>query len=380
MLRVGLVVGEPSGDALGAGLIGSLQTLHPDVRVEGILGPQLTALGGNQIFSMDRLSVMGIFEVLSHYVDLASIRNRLKHHFLRNPPDVFIGIDAPDFNLQLEADLRRAGIPTMHYVSPSVWAWRPGRVKTVASAADKLLTLFPFEKNYYRATGLEVECVGHPLADEIPLGPYQNDMRLELGLPADQQILAIMPGSRAAEFSRHAEVFLQTAYQCWENHSELYFVSSLVNDEMRVEFDRLVASQAPGLPIKTYSGLSREVLAACDVALLASGTITLEAMCLKKPMVVAYRISPLSYQIARRLVVSRWISLPNILAQEPLVPEFIQSDVRPATLVPALEHWLTDRNARSELQRRFESMHADMRLDTNQTAAKAVLSLCQKHH
>lgn len=376
MLRVGLVVGEPSGDELGAGLINALRELHGHVQVEGILGPRLAELGGKSIFPMDALSVMGLVEVASHYLELVSVRNRLKHHFINNPPDVFIGIDAPDFNLRLEYELRQSGIKTVHYVSPSVWAWRPGRVRTVAESADLLLTLFPFESDFYHDQDIKTNCVGHPLADAIPLQPSTETRRSELGLPLDKTVVALMPGSRRAEMDRHVVPFILTASECYSRNKNLHFVTSLVNEDMLDQFRNAVTRYAPNLPVSSFIGKSREVLESCDLALLASGTITLETMLLKKPMVIGYKLSTISYYLLRLLISSKWVGLPNILAQEKLVPEYFQDDVNPEILAPALEYWLTDEAAVNNLRSRFHDMHAEMKRDTNKKAANAVLAIC----
>ncbi|MCS3902530.1 lipid-A-disaccharide synthase [Methylohalomonas lacus] len=379
MLRVGLVVGEPSGDELAAGLVKALQKLHGQVKVEGILGPRLAELGGKIIFPMDALSIMGLAEVASHYLELVSVRNRLKHYFLRNPPDVFIGIDAPDFNLKLEYELRQSGIKTVHYVSPSVWAWRSGRVKTVAESADLLLTLFPFEEKFYRGEQIRTICVGHPLADAIPLQPSTEERRNELGLPADKTIIALMPGSRRAEMDRHIVPFILTASECFARDKNLHFVTSLINEDMLSQFRETVERYAPGLPVTSFIGISRKVLESCDLALLASGTITLETMLLKKPMVIGYKMSTISYYLLRWLISSKWVGLPNILAQENLVPEYFQYDVNPEVLVPALKHWIFDKNAADNLRSKFYNMHVEMRRDTNKIAANAVLELCENN-
>lgn len=378
MLRIGIVVGEPSGDALGAGLIRSLRQYHPDLVVEGVLGPQLIQAGGKAIFPMSKLSVMGLFEVLLEYPDLASIRNRLKHYFYRNPPDVFIGIDSPDFNLQLEEDLRASGIKTVHYVSPSVWAWRPKRVSKVARAADLLLTLFPFESDFYRNESLKLECVGHSMADAIPLQPDTQAARQSLGLPTSKRIIALMPGSRRAELARLSKPFLETAMACYQGNPGLHFVSNVIDAEARTSLEQAVSRYAPGLPLTLFEDQPRETLASCDVALLASGTVTLETMLLKKPMVIAYRMAAPTYYLLRLMVSSRWAGLPNILAQETLVPEYFQGQVRADVLAPALMHWLNNLDDARALINRFTELHREMKLDANEKAAAAVQKLCQQ--
>lgn len=376
MLRIGIVVGEPSGDVLAAGLVAAVREKKPDILIEGILGPRLIEAGGNSIFSMDKLSVMGITEVFSAYLELANIRNRLKHHFLRHPPDIFIGVDAPDFNLDLEEGLRNAGIKTLHYVSPSVWAWRRGRVRKVARAADMLLTLFPFETDFYEGLELDVECVGHPLADSIPVQPDTGNARHVLDIPKEKQVVALMPGSRLKEISRHAPPFLMTASACHESDRGLLFITNSLDEEMDALMQSMIDRHAPGLPIRRYIGCSRKVLQASDVALLASGTVTLEAMLLKKPMVIGYILSALTYTFIRALASTKWAGLPNILAQDTLVPEYFQSDVNPEKLMPAVMHWLNDHQSREYLLETFRKLHESMRLGANERAADALLKLC----
>ncbi len=377
MLRIGIVVGEPSGDQLGADFVRLLRANGCDLRVEGILGSQLVAAGGNAIFPMEQLAVMGLVEVLGRYFELTSIRNRMKQYFLRHPPDVFIGIDAPEFNLGLETGLRHAGIRTMHYVSPSVWAWRSGRVKKVARAADKLLTLFPFEAQFYSGLDLDVEYVGHPLADQIPLRVDKYQAREKLELPANKTIIALMPGSRASELKHHVQPFIETASLCDSQYPDLHFVTNMLRDEAKHYFLEELNRIAPTLPVSVYQGRSREVLQACDAALLASGTITLEAMLLKKPMVVAYKVVPLTYYILRKLIKSQWISLPNIISNTTLVPEFFQRDVRAEVLTPSLMHWIDDQSARVSLMAEFERLHKNMQLGANDRVAAAVLKMAQ---
>lgn len=376
MLRIGIVVGEPSGDELGAGLVEALKQQHPNIEIEGIAGPRVMAAGGRAIFPMSRLTVMGISEVLLEYPELASIRNRLKHYFLDNTPDVFIGIDAPDFNLKLEEELRLAGIKTVHYVSPSVWAWRRNRVKQVARSADLLLTLFPFESSFYSDVELDIECVGHPLADSIPVTTDHDVARRELGIPMDRKVVAVMPGSRTNELSRLAKPFIETAATCYERDNNLIFISSLLDDEIRHLFEKQISEIAPHVPFKVFCNRSRDVLQASDAALLASGTITLETMLLNKPMVVAYKLSPFTYHVLRLLISTRWASLPNILAQDTLVPEFFQSDVTASKLAPALHHCLYDVEYRNSLIERFSAMHSAMQLGSSSRAAKSILRLC----
>ncbi|MEX0951519.1 MAG: lipid-A-disaccharide synthase [Gammaproteobacteria bacterium] len=377
MLRVGIVAGEHSGDQLGAGLMQALKQQCPDIRFEGILGPRMLAEGGHTLFPMDALAVMGLVEVVGRYLDLTYIRHQVKLHFLQNPPDVFIGIDAPDFNLGLETGLKRAGIKTVHYVSPSVWAWRKSRVHTVARAADRLLTLFPFEAACYRDTNLQVEFVGHPLADTIPLQTATHAAKAALGIATSKPVFAIMPGSRRAELQRHGMIFLQAFQWCQQQIPDVQGVIGLTDADASEFFQQQFGELAANLNIRIVTADSLTVMQAADVVLLASGTVALEAMLLKKPMVVAYKLAPVSFYILRRLVNIPWIALPNILQREQVVPEFLQDDVTPENLGRALLDWWQSPARRSELQKNFMALHQLLRCDTNSRAASAVLGLCQ---
>ena len=376
MLRIGIVVGEPSGDALGAGLVREIKNLQPDVEIEGILGPRIIAEGGVSHFPMSKLSVMGITEVASEYLELVSVRNRIKHKFLDNLPDVFIGIDSPEFNLGLEKELRDCGIKTIHYVSPSVWAWRKSRVFKVARSADLLLTLFPFESRFYDSVDINVKCVGHPLAYSIPLTPDTLGARRSLGLDQDKTTIAIMPGSRRNEINSLSLPFISTAKAYFNQYNNIQFISSFVDDESRKCFQTYVDKYAPDLPLTVYTGSSHLVLEACDLSLVSSGTITLEAMLFKKPMIISYITSAISYHILRFLVSSKWIGLPNILAQKTIVPEFIQNDVTVDNLLHEINKWMSDEKLRNELINIYNNIHKNMKMNTDREAAEAVLALC----
>ncbi len=374
-LRVGVVAGEASGDLLGAGLISAIRQRHPDAVFEGIAGPQMIAAGAHSLFPMDRLSVMGIVEVLGRYRELLGIRRQLSKHFRETPPDVFIGIDAPDFTLGLERQLRQAGIKTVHYVSPSVWAWRQGRVKKIAQSTDLMLTLFPFEEKFYLQHQLPVEFVGHPLADTIPLSVDQAAARKLLGLPADHKILALLPGSRSNELQYLASTFIETVRWLRVKHPHLEVVVPLANDARRTQFEQALAqiSDAPAMTL--VDGQSREVMAAADVVLLASGTAALEAMLLKCPMVVAYKLAPLTYWLAKRMVKVDNFSLPNLLANETLVPEFIQHEATPEQLGQAVLSYFENTALNEQVNQRFHEIHQTLRQDASQQAANAVLAL-----
>ncbi len=375
MLRIGVVAGEASGDQLGAGLIRAIHARHPDAVFEGVAGPQMAAAGCNVIVPAERLAVMGLVEVLKHYRELRAIRARLARHFLVNPPDVFIGIDAPDFNLGLEQRLRRSGIRTVHYVSPSVWAWRQSRVKKIARAADLMLTLFPFEAEFYRRSDVNVCFVGHPLADTIPLVIDRAAAREKLQLPGQKTIIALLPGSRLSEVNQLAPLFIDAAARCLEKCPQLHFVAPLINRAVRERFEQLLAGAGSNLPITLCDGRAHEVMAAADMVLVASGTATLEAMLLKRPMVVAYRLAPLTHFLLKRMVRIGRFALPNLLAGTELVPEFIQERATAANLAGALLDYLDNPGQVSELGKTFEQWHITLRQGASDKAATAILAL-----
>lgn len=374
-MRFGIVAGEASGDLLGAGLIAAIKQRHPDAVFEGIAGPQMIAAGAESLFPMERLSVMGIVEVLGRYRELLGIRRQLAAHFRANPPDAFIGIDAPDFNLGLERQLREAGIKTVHYVSPSVWAWRQRRVKKIARSTDLMLTLFPFEASFYEQHHVPVRFVGHHLADTIPLDVDRAGARRALDLPASGEILALLPGSRSNELHYLAATFIDTARWLRARRPGLTLVVPLVNPQRRAQFEALLAEQADPPPLILVDGHSREVMAAADVVLLASGTAALEAMLLKRPMVVAYRLAAFTYWLAKRLVKVDKVSLPNLLADEHLVPELIQHEATPGNLGTAVLNYLENPEAAAAINARFDQIHRDLRRNASDQAADAILQL-----
>lgn len=376
-LRVGIVAGEASGDILGAGLLAELNRRFPDIEIEGIGGELMQAEGCQSLYAMDRLSVMGLVEVLSRLRELLGIRKSLVAHFNEHRPDLFIGIDAPDFTLNLEGKLRSIGIPTVHYVSPSVWAWRSKRVFKILKTTDLMLTLFPFEAKFYEKHAMPVEFVGHPLANMIPLEADQASARSDLSLPQGQRIVALMPGSRGGELKYLAQPFLDTARWLLKRHSDLIFVMPAANQQRFDYLRELLDRDYSDLPIELVLKRSREVMTAADAVLLASGTATLEALLLKKPMVVAYRMAPLTYSILSRLVKSDYISLPNLLADAPLVPEILQDEVRPGILGPAVEQALLDSDDSSNLKHRFVDIHHQLRQDASKKAVDAIVKLLQ---
>jgi lipid-A-disaccharide synthase len=377
-MRFGIVAGEASGDLLGAGLISAIKQRFPDAEFEGIAGPQMIAAGAKSLFPMERLSVMGIVEVLGRYRELLGIRRQLAAHFRRNPPDAFIGIDAPDFNLGLERQLREAGIKTVHYVSPSVWAWRQRRVKKIARSTDLMLTLFPFEAGFYEVHQVPVQFVGHPLADTIPLTVDQAAARQALSLPETGEILALLPGSRSNELHYLSATFIETVRWLQQRRPDLTVVVPLANAVRRAQFEQALAAVPDAPPMVLVDGHSREVMAAADAVLLASGTAALEAMLLKRPMVVAYKLAPFTYWLARRLLKVENVSLPNLLAGETLVPELIQHEATPERLGQAVLAYFERPEQAAAIHRRFDEIHHSLRRDASRQAADAVLALIGK--
>ncbi len=372
---IGIVAGEDSGDLLGAELIHALKKGSPELRFTGIGGKQMSAAGFECLYPSEKLAVMGIVEVIRHYPELRRIRANVKKHFISQPPALFIGIDAPDFNIALEHDLRAAGIHTVHYVSPSIWAWREYRLKKIAQAVDMMLTLFPFESSYYEKMGIPVQCVGHPLARRIPLKPDPAAARARLNLPQDAKIIALMPGSRASEWEKLAEPFLQTALWCKQSRPELRFITNLTSETACEYFAAVSRRIAPKLEISVFTGQSLDVMGAADVVLLASGTAALEAMLLKRPMVVAYRVNWLTYQIVRRLIRVPYVSLPNLLAGEALVPECLQYDCEPTIMGREILAWLDDRVRTAKVMQKFLDIHESICPDADELLANTLLDM-----
>lgn len=375
-VRIGIVAGEASGDILGAGLIAALQERIPNLQVEGIAGPRMLGLGAQSLFPMERLSVMGLVEPLKRLPELLRIRRTLRRHFIDNPPDLFVGIDSPDFNLSLEESLKTAGIPTVHYVSPSVWAWRRGRIKKIARAVDHMLTLLPFEADFYREHQVPVTFVGHPLADEIPLQVDTAAAREELGFAPGDRVVALLPGSRGGEVKLLGPLFLQAARWCHQRRPELRFVLPAANEQRLAELKQLLENYGD-LPVTLLDGNSHGAVAAADNVLIASGTATLETMLLKKPMVVAYKMAGLSYAIFSRMLHTSWVSLPNLLAQRELVPEILQDDATPENLGAALLQFYDDPLLYDQLQREFDDLHQQLRRNASARAADAVCQLIE---
>lgn len=378
---IALVAGEVSGDILGAGLIRQLKIHYPQARFIGIAGPRMLAEGCESLVDMEELSVMGLAEILKHLPRLLKIRNNVIQTMLREKPDVYIGIDAPDFNLGVELKLKANGIKTIHYVSPSVWAWRQNRIHKIAKATHQVLAFLPFEKAFYDKFNVPCRFVGHTMADAVPLKPNRIEARQRLNLDANQRYLAILVGSRGSEVAFLTEPFLQTALLLKQRFPDLQFLVPLVNEKRRAQFAAIKAQVAPNLAMHVIDGNARQVLIAADAALLASGTAALEAMLCKSPMVVGYKMKALTYCLAKRLVKSKYISLPNLLADEMLVPEMIQEECTPALLAEKLAVYFSTEEAALEHRRvliqRFTDLHRLIQCGADQQAAQAVIDLLE---
>jgi lipid-A-disaccharide synthase len=374
-VRVGIVAGEISGDLLGAGLMRALKHRFPGISFEGIGGPAMQEAGCRSLYPMERLSLIG-FEVLEKLPGLLRMRRELAAHFLADPPDAFIGVDAPDFNLGLEAMLKRAGVRTVHYVSPTVWAWRRWRIRTIRRGVDLMLTLFPFEASFYHRHDVPVAFVGHPLADAIPERYDPKAVRRRLDLPTSVKLIALLPGSRVSELNRHADLFVKTALWLAARRPNLHFVAPFVNARTRGIFERALKNNHAGhLPVTRLIGRSRDVMAAADIVVLASGTATLEAAMLQKPMVVTYRLAWFSYLLVRLLVRVRDYALPNLLAGRRVVSELIQADAVPEKLGAATEHLLTHPGEIRRLKGTLGRLHRALKRNASERAADAVARL-----
>jgi len=379
LLRVGMVAGEASSDLLAAHLIAALKARRRSMVFAGIGGPRMIAEGFESHHPMEKLSVRGYAEVLRSYTEIMGIRRRLARAMLRERPDLFIGVDSSEFNLGLEQRLKDAGIPTIHYVSPSVWAWRRGRVKRVARAVSRILVMFPFEKPIYEQAGVPVSYVGHPLADMIPMDPKKDEARVQLRLPGGKLIVALLPGSRRSEVHYMASAFVLAAHRLRQEIRDVHFVCPTVTRATRDLVERaLHEHQRTDLPLTLLFGHSHEALAAADLALVASGTATLETALFKTPMVIAYRQSPITWRLMRRMLYLPYVGMPNILAGERLVPELLQDEATPAALSAALLALWRDKPARERQLARFREFHELLRQNTAEKAAEAVLGVLQE--
>jgi len=379
-LTIGLVAGESSGDNLGAALIAAVRERAPDARFVGVAGPRMVAAGCERVADAEELAVMGLFEVLHHLPRLLSLRGRVRRAMLDLRPDVFVGIDAPEFNLGLAPALHAAGLRTVQYVSPQVWAWRRGRASRMARILDLVLCLLPFERAVYDEAGLRAIFVGHPLADQLPVVPDRAAARRALGLPSEARVVALLPGSRIGEVSRLADDFAGAAAWLSARRPGLAFVAALAGESTRSAFEAALARRAPDLKVLVVQGRSQAVLTAADVALVASGTATLETLLCKRPMVVAYRLGALTAFLLRGMGLFKapFFAQPNLLAGRAVVPELAQADVNPERLGRELERWLDEPEAVAELEALFTAIHRQLQRGASGQAADAILSLARR--
>lgn len=374
MIRIGIVAGEASGDLLGSHLIRALKQQRTDIEFIGIAGPKMISEGTQSLFPIERLSVRGYVEVIRHLWGLLKLRRQLLNHFLDNRLDLFIGIDAPDFNFWLEKKLKNKGIKTIHYVSPSIWAWRKNRIKKIKHAVTEILALFPFEPALYQNEGIPVSYVGHPLADMLPMEPDVAGTREILKLDDSALVVAMLPGSRQSEVLQHADLFVQTAKRIYAQRPNAKFLVPLITRETRRIFESVIFNEPEKLPIELLFGHAHDAMEAADVVIVASGTATLEAALLKKPMVITYRMPALSWQLLKRMRLQPYVGLPNILAGKFVVPELLQDDATPEKLAEATLNLLSDKDNLKLIQEEFARIHHSLRQNTAEKAAAAVLS------
>ncbi|MEE4246946.1 MAG: lipid-A-disaccharide synthase [Kangiellaceae bacterium] len=376
--KIFIVAGEASGDTLGAGLISQLTKLYDgNIEFSGIAGPKMLAQGCQSVYPIERLSVMGIWSVLKRYRELTKVRAKLIQQLIADPPDIFIGIDAPEFNLDFELKLKAAGIKTCHYVSPSVWAWRPKRIFKIKKAVDLMLCLFTFEQSYYQQHEIPVVCVGHPLADKIPMDIDTVKSKATLGISPSKNVLAVLPGSRSSEIKYIAEPFIKAAELCWQRDNGLEVIVPVVNEQRKQQFESIVNQLDLNLPLTITVANAHEVMAAADVILIASGTATLEATLYKKPMVVGYKMSSFSYGVFSRMLKISSVSLPNLLAGKPVVKELLQTDCTPEKLSNELLVLLNDKSERDRMVKPFKEIHQSLKKDADVISAQAIYNLLE---
>lgn len=372
--RFGMVAGEASGDLLAGLLLGGMKARWPDLKAAGIGGPKMTAHGFDAWWPHEKLAVRGYVEVLRHYREISGIRDRLAERLLTERPDAFIGVDAPDFNLGLEARMKQAAIKAIHFISPSIWAWRGSRMAKIKASVDHVLCLFPFEPELYAREGVPATYVGHPLADAIPIDVPRDAARTALGLDASSRVIAVLPGSRRSEIAYIAPRFLAAVALLHARRPDLRFVLPVVPGLEALVAPMLVR-HAPGVPIEVLQGRSHEALAACDVALVGSGTATLEAALYKRPMVIAYNMHWLSWQMMKRMQYQPWVGLPNILLRDFAVPELLQENASPEKLADAIVDWLQNPERAARVEARFKSLHQELRRNTAKTATDAIAKI-----
>jgi lipid-A-disaccharide synthase len=378
-ITIGLIAGEASGDALGAGLIEGLRRRYPQARFVGVAGPRMQALGCEAWVESEELAVMGLVEVLKHLPRLLRLRRRLVKRLFSVRPDVVVGIDAPDFCLGVEKRLRRHGIATAHYVSPSIWAWRPGRIKTIEQAADLVLCLLPFEPACYQGSRCEAKFVGHPLADRLAPVPDRGQVKRRLGLNDQQPVVALLPGSRGGEVARHAALFSRAVMQLQQRIGPMQLLIPAASEQRLQQLEHVFANAPEGVTVHLAQDQAEAFLSCADVALVASGTATLETMLLDTPMVVTYRLAPLTAWLFRHFggLQTRFFSLPNLIAGQQIVPELLQQDATPAALADALQG-LLDGPAATNQRRAFAAQHRVLKQDANHQAAEAVSKLLEQ--
>jgi lipid-A-disaccharide synthase len=375
-IAIAMVAGETSGDLLASRLLSGLRPHLPHAAMHGIGGPRMAGYGFVNDWPMEKLAVRGLFEVLAHYREIKGIQIALRDKLLAERPAVFIGVDAPDFNFGLEAQLKQAGIPTMHFISPSIWAWRGGRIKKIAAAVSHMLVVFPFEEAIYREAGIPVTYVGYPLAEVIPLVPDVAAARRSLNLPESGTVVALLPGSRMSELKYNAVAFVQAARLLAARDPSIRFIAPMAGERQRAYFSQLIEQAGlRDVPLQVIDGQSHAAITAADAVLVASGTATLEVALFKKPMVIAYKMMAASWHIMRHMAYQPWIGLPNILAREFLVPELLQDAASPQALADALQAQLDDAGRREHLRQRFTEMHHSLLRDTASESAQAVLQL-----
>ena len=375
-LTIALVAGEPSGDLLAARMLSGLRLLRPQVRLHGIGGERMAEHGFTSDYPMEKLAVRGLFEVLRHYREIKGIQDALCSRLLAERPAAFVGVDAPDFNLGLETRLKQAGIPTVHFISPSIWAWRGARIKKIARAVSQMLVVFPFEEAIYRSAGIPATYVGHPLAEVIPMQPDVAAARAALGLDGSAPVVAILPGSRMSELKYNSVAFVAAAKLLAAREPGMRFIAPMAGHAQRNYFESLLAQAGlSDVPVQILDGQSHAAMAAADAVLVASGTATLEVALFKKPMVIAYKMMAASWQLMRHMGYQPWVGLPNILAREFLVPELLQQAATPDAIADALWRQLEDEAGRKRLTRRFTEMHQSLLRDTARLSAQAVLDM-----
>lgn len=378
-MKVGVVAGEASGDVIGALMIRAMKARWPYLEFVGIAGPKMQSAGASSWYPMEKLAVRGYLEVLKSLRELLSMRSELGRRLIEAKPAFFIGIDAPDFNLKLERRLKGSGIPAIHYVSPSIWAWRGERIKAIKESVDHMLTVFPFEPAIYEKAGVHATFVGHPTADQIPQKDQRADARAQLRLKESDLIFAMLPGSRQSELDFHAELFLETAKRLHTTFPEAKFLVPLTTRETREQFETAKwKCGAQELPMQVLFGHANFALAAADAALIASGTATLEAAMLRCPHVIAYRLSNATYRLMKRKAYLPWVGLPNILANEWLVPELLQQDATPENLARAMGNWIRHPDAAKALRERFDAIHASLAVNNAERVCDALTPFVER--